>query len=259
VYKEKGMAEDTRAKKMEWVKWTLIIDEVERAQIMYKMYGRATVTDPPPPPLEHVLKQNPNGDYETRTENLPPSTCIVSSDGHNNGNGGNHAPAFRPRYQGNNFAAAGPSGTNKKRPSPTPSVKKNKVEELIKQHGSPPHVRVTAGGRIVPNDLQQLGSPRFAHTPVYTHPHSGRMVAARPNGMGQGNLQNGFIAYNATQDLVQWVDGQWERVFIDRAGLPKYRVAPANTFPLANNVFNSVIERNMPVSLQIWTLLHYFD
>ncbi|KAK8174765.1 hypothetical protein BC567DRAFT_209970 [Phyllosticta citribraziliensis] len=49
---------------------------------------------------------------------------------------------------------------NQKKPSPSPSVKRNKVERLIKEHGSPPGMRVTAGGRIVPSDLR-LGSPSF--------------------------------------------------------------------------------------------------
>ncbi|KAK8227826.1 hypothetical protein BKA81DRAFT_375652 [Phyllosticta paracitricarpa] len=49
---------------------------------------------------------------------------------------------------------------NQKKPSPSPSVKRNKVERLIKEHGSPPGMRVTAGGRIVPSDLR-LGSPSY--------------------------------------------------------------------------------------------------
>ncbi|KAK8193500.1 hypothetical protein HDK77DRAFT_480777 [Phyllosticta capitalensis] len=49
---------------------------------------------------------------------------------------------------------------NQKKPSPSPSIKRNKVERLIKEHGSPPGIRVTAGGRIVPSDLR-LGSPSF--------------------------------------------------------------------------------------------------
>ncbi|KAJ4987989.1 hypothetical protein SVAN01_06564 [Stagonosporopsis vannaccii] len=44
-----------------------------------------------------------------------------------------------------------------KRPSPSPSVKRGKAEQLLKEHGSPPGLRVTAGGRIVPGDLPPLG------------------------------------------------------------------------------------------------------
>ena len=46
--------------------------------------------------------------------------------------------------------------------SPTPSIKKGKAEKLLKEHGSPPGMRVTAGGRVVPTDLAPLGSPRFS-------------------------------------------------------------------------------------------------
>ncbi|KAH7085864.1 hypothetical protein BKA63DRAFT_401351 [Paraphoma chrysanthemicola] len=36
-----------------------------------------------------------------------------------------------------------------------------KAEKLLKEHGSPPGLRVTAGGRIVPSDLPPLGTSRF--------------------------------------------------------------------------------------------------
>ena len=56
---------------------------------------------------------------------------------------------------------AGPQGAYK-RPSPSPSVKRGKAERLLKEHGSPPGLRVTAGGRIVPGDLPPLGTrPSF--------------------------------------------------------------------------------------------------
>lgn len=45
--------------------------------------------------------------------------------------------------------------------SPTPSIKRGKAEKLLKEHGSPPGMRVTAGGRVVPTDLPSLGSPKF--------------------------------------------------------------------------------------------------
>jgi hypothetical protein len=48
-----------------------------------------------------------------------------------------------------------------KRPSPTPSIKRGKAERLLKEHGSPPGMRVTAGGRVVPSDLPPLGTSRY--------------------------------------------------------------------------------------------------
>lgn len=40
-------------------------------------------------------------------------------------------------------------------------MKRGKVERLLKEHGSPPGVRVTAGGRIVQEGLTPLASPHF--------------------------------------------------------------------------------------------------
>ena len=54
------------------------------------------------------------------------------------------------------------SATTKFNHSPTPSTKRGKAEKLLKEHGSPPGMRVTAGGRVVPADLASLGSPRFS-------------------------------------------------------------------------------------------------
>ncbi|KAJ4367678.1 meiotic recombination [Neocucurbitaria cava] len=59
---------------------------------------------------------------------------------------------------------AAASAASQKRPSPSPSVKRGKAEKLLKEHGSPPGIRVTAGGRIVPSDLPPLGTSRFGDT-----------------------------------------------------------------------------------------------
>ncbi|KAH7114412.1 hypothetical protein B0J11DRAFT_540935 [Dendryphion nanum] len=52
---------------------------------------------------------------------------------------------------------------NLKKPSPSPSIKRGKAERLLKEHGSPPGMRVTAGGRVVPSDLQTLAGVRVGH------------------------------------------------------------------------------------------------
>ncbi|CAI9633606.1 unnamed protein product [Alternaria burnsii] len=57
-----------------------------------------------------------------------------------------------------------------KRPSPTPSIKRGKAEKLLKEHGSPPGIRVTAGGRIVPSDLPPLGTSRYGDTAYRPQP-----------------------------------------------------------------------------------------
>ncbi|KAF2018893.1 hypothetical protein BU24DRAFT_488953 [Aaosphaeria arxii CBS 175.79] len=64
---------------------------------------------------------------------------------------------------------------NPKKPSPSPSVKRGKAERLLKEHGSPPSMRVTAGGRVVPSDLQPLSVARFGNNNM--KPHSVRNVS----------------------------------------------------------------------------------
>jgi hypothetical protein len=51
-----------------------------------------------------------------------------------------------------------------KKPSPSPSIKRGKAERLLKEHGSPPGMRVTAGGRIVPSDQPPVLNNRFINT-----------------------------------------------------------------------------------------------
>ncbi|KAF2089055.1 hypothetical protein K490DRAFT_64264 [Saccharata proteae CBS 121410] len=63
-----------------------------------------------------------------------------------------------------NVAPVDNSLLSKKKVSPTPSIKRNKAAKLLKEHGSPPGLRVTAGGRIVPNDLPHLSSPQLNYS-----------------------------------------------------------------------------------------------
>ncbi len=69
-----------------------------------------------------------------------------------------------------------------KRPSPSPSVKRGKAERLLKEHGSPPGLRVTAGGRIVPGDLPPLGArPSFnVYNPQTLRAAPGNIMAGQP-------------------------------------------------------------------------------
>lgn len=64
-----------------------------------------------------------------------------------------------------------------KKPSPSPSFKRDKAEKLLKAHGSPPGVRVTAGGRIVPADNSLIipsPSHNDSHSPLFhgRRPHA---------------------------------------------------------------------------------------
>lgn len=66
----------------------------------------------------------------------------------------------------NNQVLRPAGGPFKPRPSPTPSLRKKKIESLVKAHGSPTHVRVTAGGRIVPSEQSPLCHPRYGYSAI---------------------------------------------------------------------------------------------
>lgn len=124
-----------------------------------------------------------------------------------------------------------------KRPSPTPSVKRHKAEKLLKEHGSPPNVRVTAGGRIVPTDFTPLGSPRFPF--AQTHRPYDRIQApfgmqlprhvSNPNAyQNVPAMPNGFVAYDNEGRLSQQVDGKWLPVPFGPSGALALFMPPPN-------------------------------
>lgn len=96
--------------------------------------------------------------------------------------------------------------------SPTPSMKKKKVEDLVKAHGSPTHVRVTAGGRIVPSEQSPLCHPRFGYSAIQVN---GGLVKFAPN-YHQGKphwmeateaTEDGYVAQDINGNLCQIVNG----------------------------------------------------
>ncbi|KAL0260902.1 hypothetical protein SLS55_004594 [Diplodia seriata] len=99
-----------------------------------------------------------------------------------------------------NVNAGGPANINgqniHKKPSPTPSLKRDKIQRLIKEHGSPPGLRVTAGGRIVPHDMPALGSPQY---PVNNVCKMGEWTFAstRGNAMQRATSQPPYLRRNS--------------------------------------------------------------
>jgi len=67
--------------------------------------------------------------------------------------------------------------------SPTASMKRGKAEKLLKEHGSPPGIRVTAGGRIVPDGLSPVASPRFDQHATYKFSNPDRVAQQLMNNM----------------------------------------------------------------------------
>lgn len=122
--------------------------------------------------------------------------------------------------------------TTYKRPSPSPSVKRGKAEKLLQEHGSPPGLRVTAGGRIVPGDLPPLGArPSFN---IY-NPHS---LCAAPGNMMAGQSQP---SPNNTAHI-EVVGGQPIVVVGDRMfALPA--VNSGSTMPATTPVVNKLLAK----------------
>jgi hypothetical protein len=76
---------------------------------------------------------------------------------------------------------------------------------MINDHGSPPGLRVTAGGRIVPSNFLPLGSPRY----LQHHQQLQEDVTYNPptRNFQQFSIPNGSVTYNFRGQICQWIDG----------------------------------------------------
>ena len=100
-------------------------------------------------------------------------------------------------------------GAFRVRPSPTPSLRRKKVDAIVKAHGSPTHVRVTAGGRIVPSEQSPLCHPRYGYSAIKSNGGLIKFAPNHPMGKAQWTqaTQNGFVAQDVDGRLCQIVDG----------------------------------------------------
>ncbi|KAF2761910.1 hypothetical protein EJ05DRAFT_496798 [Pseudovirgaria hyperparasitica] len=132
--------------------------------------------------------------------------------------------------------SAGTANGNNKKPSPSPSFKRKTVERMIKEHGSPPGMRVTAGGRVVPIDLPPLSSPRFPFNNAKSQATS-RATSAPQLFANHNNSINGSVfpfaghspLYVVNNHICQLVNGQ-----LVPLALPVYEnngVLPSPQFP----------------------------
>ncbi|KAF2208962.1 hypothetical protein CERZMDRAFT_87355 [Cercospora zeae-maydis SCOH1-5] len=95
--------------------------------------------------------------------------------------------------------------------SPTPSLKKKAVEAIVRNHGSPSHIRVTAGGRIVPSEQSPLCQPRYGYSAIRVN--GGLIKFApnqryhnRPDELMQPVNQNGNILHDLQGNYFQIID-----------------------------------------------------
>ncbi|KAJ8603182.1 hypothetical protein MRB53_042235 [Persea americana] len=110
--------------------------------------------------------------------------------------------------------------------SPTPSIKRGKAEKLLREHGSPPGVRVTAGGRIVPNGLSPLASPRFEQFAGMQDNARGRVLPRYSPSTVPPGMPNGFL-FEAGNGICQVVNGELRPVE-NRDGLLQLHMQASN-------------------------------
>ncbi|KAF1817225.1 hypothetical protein P152DRAFT_445345 [Eremomyces bilateralis CBS 781.70] len=120
-----------------------------------------------------------------------------------------------------------------KKPSPTPSIKRGKAERLLKEHASPPGMRVTAGGRVVPTDFTSFVAPVPPFHPA-ARGHMFDMRAGKPDSAHQApshhSIPQGFIGYDIKGQLCQKVGDNLLPVQMIN-GLPHFHLPPVNNFP----------------------------
>ncbi|GAM85126.1 hypothetical protein ANO11243_031300 [Dothideomycetidae sp. 11243] len=127
--------------------------------------------------------------------------------------------------------------------SPTPSLKKKKAEQILQQHGSPPGVRVTAGGRIVPSEHSPLCSPRYGYSAIQ---RNGGLIKFAPGYPPPPktfpnfakSLPNGFVAQDPNGKLCQMVDGRFLHI-PEVNGIPQLFITAPNVNNLSWNQFHS--------------------
>ncbi|KAF4554757.1 Hypothetical protein D9617_3g018250 [Elsinoe fawcettii] len=116
--------------------------------------------------------------------------------------------------------------------SPSASLKKKKAEQILKQHGSPPGIRVTAGGRIVPSEQSPLCSPRYGYSAVQKN---GGLIKFAPGyppppksfSNYARSLPNGWVLQDPSGILVQVVDGRLLAIQ-DVDGIPQLYITAPN-------------------------------
>ncbi|GAB7338737.1 hypothetical protein MBLNU457_5451t1 [Dothideomycetes sp. NU457] len=127
--------------------------------------------------------------------------------------------------------------------SPTPSLKKRKAEQILEQHGSPPDLRVTAGGRIVPYNQSPLCSPRYGYSAIQKN---GGLIKLAPGYPPPKTFQsfaklldNGFVAQEPSGRLCQLVDGRFLPVH-EVNGIPQLYITAPNLNNLSSTKQNTL-------------------
>ena len=93
--------------------------------------------------------------------------------------------------------------------SPTPSIRRGKIAALLREHASPPGVRVTAGGRLVPDGTSPLTSPRSGHFGKHDqYPHVPHLAPDSVPSNSALKFLDGMIVNIGGTEIAQIVNGQ---------------------------------------------------
>ena len=123
--------------------------------------------------------------------------------------------------------------------SPTPSVRRGKVAALLREHASPPGVRVTAGGRLVPDGTSPLTSPKSENPSKYDgYPKVPNLVPGTVTSH-QALAYEGMIVNTGGNQICQIVNGQFVHVGFTNSPL-NLLVPPTNPIiPSSNRTASS--------------------
>ena len=97
--------------------------------------------------------------------------------------------------------------------SPSPSVRRGKVAALLREHASPPGVRVTAGGRLVPVGNSPMASPGFDSFAKYeNYPTVPHLAPGSVPSQQALTMLEGMIVNAGDGRICQIVNGEWVHV-----------------------------------------------
>ena len=169
---------------------------------------------------EHVLRSTSVDSTRTVTRPLRSSSAVT-----------NPHEGFEPPPNDDFFLRGGKTSLRTGRPSrfsPTPSIRRGKVAALLREHASPPGVRVTAGGRLVPDGTTPLTSPRAEHFGKYDqYPHVPHLAPSSVPSTHALRLLDGMIVNVGGSEIAQIVNGQFLHVGYTNSTL-NLHVPPTN-------------------------------
>ena len=211
-----------------------LLAPIPESRIFSYGYSDSGISLISPHSAEHVLKPSASTSgislRASSTHSLAPPTLVQRanmSTYHGEGSAVHRGPV----HYTNQINPNDPYNTSAiKKPSPTPSVRYRKAARLVQEHGSPPGIRVTAGGRIVPTGIPRLPSPRYVPG-AYRREVGAQVAAHQPVVVGAlPSLPNGTLLPAADGQQFQYIDGVLRPVSVGPVGGTWAYATPPNSF-----------------------------